>query len=74
MCVEQEIGKCSICKKEGVALNRKYYSYDIKCECHSPSHFEVVPYCDDCTPVEPKETRIILSTGKLRILSNTTKS
>ena len=42
-----EFGKCDICGKE-TCLNRKYYYYDIKCECHSPQHFELVCYCDDC--------------------------
>lgn len=29
-----EFGKCDICGKEG-PLNRKYFHYDFKCECHT---------------------------------------
>ena len=54
---EVEYGPCDICKhvKE---LSRKYYHYDIKCECHSPKHFELIRYCSDCTPKQPIKTTI----------------
>ncbi len=35
-----EIGICDICKKEA-HLQRTYFRYNIKCECHSPYHFEL---------------------------------
>ena len=59
-----EFGKCDVCKKDA-PLQRKYYGYNIKCECHSPNHFEFVRHCNDCTPTEPKETKIILKTSTL---------
>jgi hypothetical protein len=62
---DMEFGMCPYCKEEK-PLNRKYYRYDIKCECHSPQHFEIVWYCKDCTPIEPIETKIHLSTEYLK--------
>lgn len=53
-----EIGKCSICSKTGIQLIRKYYHYGIKCECHSPDHFEIVFHCKDCVPVPPESTLV----------------
>lgn len=58
-------GKCQICGKENATLHRKYYYYNIKCNCHSPKHFEIVEYCDDCKPVEPTETKVYLNTETL---------
>lgn len=52
------IGKCQICGKENVPLKRKYYYYGLKCECHSPEHFEIVEHCKDCIPKPPKKTTI----------------
>jgi hypothetical protein len=65
MCGEVEYGKCDICGKEAV-LQRTYFRYDIKCECHSPYHFELVMHCKDCIPKEPEETKIILKTKALK--------
>lgn len=62
---ECESCKCGICGKEAI-LSRKYYYYPIKCECHSPCHFELVCHCSTCTPVEPKETRVLFKTEDLR--------
>lgn len=59
-----EYGHCKYCHKE-TFLERTYFRYDIKCECHSPSHFEIVYHCKDCKPIEPEETRIILKTATL---------
>ena len=59
-----EYGTCDVCKKDA-PLQRKYYHYNIKCECHAPNHFELVKHCADCTPVEPKETKITLKTSNL---------
>ena len=64
MCGETEFGKCDICK-EDKPLERTYYRYDIKCECHSPYHFELVIHCKDCVPEEPSETKIVLKTKDL---------
>jgi len=62
-----EFGKCEICNKE-TNLNRKYFRYDIKCECHSPNHFELVIHCNDCIPIEPKLTKIDIKTETLNKL------
>ncbi len=65
MAGEIEWGKCDYCGYEG-HINRKYFRYEIKCECHSPNHFELVYHCNDCEPKEPSTTRIFLSTDKLK--------
>ena len=59
-----ECGVCDICKNKR-DLKRTYYRYDIKCECHSPQHFELVCHCKNCTPIEPTETKVILRTNNL---------
>lgn len=46
-CGEIEVGRCDICG-EVKPLRRKYYHYDIKCDCHSPKHFEIVMHWLDC--------------------------
>lgn len=61
---EMEWGTCSVCKKDG-PINRTYYHYVIECECHSPSHFEIVYHCNECEPVEPRTTKITMPTNKL---------
>ena len=61
---EMEWGTCPSCKKEG-PINRTYYHYAIKCECHSPTHFEIVYHCNECEPQEPKTTKLVMSTDKL---------
>lgn len=57
MCGEIEYGKCEICGEEA-PLERTYFRYDLKCECHSPEHFELVRHCKGCKPVEPRETKV----------------
>ena len=59
-----EYGKCEICGKEA-PLQRTYFNYDIKCECHSPNHFDLVRHCEDCVPKKPRETKVILRTEGL---------
>lgn len=59
-----ENGKCQICGAEG-QINRKYYHYGIRCECHSPQHFEIVFHCNSCEPVEPKQTTVTIKTENL---------
>lgn len=60
-----EFGKCDICKEEK-PLQRTYFYYNIKCECHSPYHFVIVHHCFDCVAIEPKETTITLKTDYLK--------
>ena len=64
MKAEREINYCSICgnKKE---VQRTNYYYGIKCECHSPEHFEIVWHCKDCEPKEPEKTKITLTRKQL---------
>ena len=52
-----EYGICDICGREA-NLQRKYYHFNIKCECHLPTHTEMVKYCSDCVPLRPAETTI----------------
>lgn len=66
---EVMIGTCQVCGKQDVPLTRKYYRYAIKCECHSPEHFEIVEHCKDCIPTEPESVTIEINTGELRKLT-----
>lgn len=52
-----EFGSCSICGSSG-QISRKYYNYDIKCECCSNKHFEIVYHCANCTPSPPKQITV----------------
>ena len=61
---EVEFGKCSICGKE-TTLERTYFHYAIKCECHSPRHFELVIHCKECVPKEPEITTLTIKTKML---------
>lgn len=65
-----EHGICEICGKENF-LQRTYFRYNIKCECHSPQHFEMVRHCTICIPNEPKNT--IISSGSNKIIVETNK-
>ena len=60
-----ELGTCEICGEE-CPLQRKYWYYDIKCECHSPRHFEMVRHCNKCTPIEPDTITVTLLTCNLK--------
>ena len=71
MCGEIEISRCDICGADNVPINRKYYHYpNIKCECHSPHHFDIVRYCNKCKPHPPKETKVILKTETIKALND----
>lgn len=61
---DKEYGFCSVCLKQG-NVSRTYFKYDVKCECHSPNHFEIVWHCEGCEPEEPKTTQITLRTDLL---------
>ena len=56
-CGDVEYGKCEYCGTEA-PLSRKYYYYPIRCDCHSPQHFELVRYCKSCEPKEPSKTMV----------------
>ena len=56
-----EVDYCDICHKKK-QVRRKYYYYDINCDCcgSSRGHFEIVRYCDKCTPKPPKRINIVM--------------
>ncbi len=60
---DQEFGRCEICHKVA-GLKRTYFHYDIKCDCHSPNHFELVIHCSECKPKEPRETKVMIRPKK----------
>lgn len=64
MAGDVEFGKCDVCHEEK-PLQRKYYHYDVKCECCSPKHFEFVSHCADCTPLAPIETKPTILTKNI---------
>lgn len=49
-----EWGICPTCGNY-TQLFRKYYYYDINCECcrSNKGHFEIVRHCKDCKPIPP---------------------
>lgn len=62
---EQEQGTCEACKTPDQILQRTTFRYDLKCECHSPHHFEMIRHCSTCVPIEPKVTNVTLKTKDL---------
>lgn len=59
-----EVGTCSVCKKEKVPVNRKYYYYDIECLCCNrvdDDHFEIVYHCTNCEPKPPRKVSCSLN-------------
>jgi hypothetical protein len=61
--MDSEYGICEICGKKANVI-RTYFHYDIKCECHSPNHFELICHCKDCVPKEPKTITVIVKSKK----------
>jgi len=57
MCGEIEIGKCTVCG-ESKSVQRKYYRYDINCDCCSNQHFEIVYHCSSCDAKPPKTATV----------------
>jgi hypothetical protein len=66
-CGDVEYGNCEICHTQ-TYLQRTYFHYDIKCECHSPDHFDMVRHCKNCTPTKPEVTTIKIKTSELASL------
>lgn len=62
---EIEYGKCNVCGKDG-QLERTYFHYPVKCECHSPSHFELICHHKGCKPQEPRYTKVEFKTEDLK--------
>lgn len=54
---EIEYGVCDVCGCQD-QLERTYYYYGIKCDCHSPEHFEIMRTCPRCEPKPPKRTKV----------------
>lgn len=65
---DAEQGTCSVCKKESNGISRKYFRYEVKCECCSPTHFEIVYHCTNCVPKEPILTNITIKTENLNTI------
>jgi hypothetical protein len=62
---ESEYGTCDMCNKEA-HLSRKYYHYNIDCDCCGNEHFEFVSHCKDCIPIEPRVTRVHILTEQIK--------
>jgi len=65
MCGEMEHGRCDVCGKDET-LERTVFYYPIKCECHSPQHFEINRHGKNCTPKEPEYTSVQFKTEDLK--------
>ena len=63
---DAEYGRCEVCNANNAILSRKYYYYDVDCECCVGKHFAVCKYCPRCKPAEPEETKIYIKTSKLK--------
>ena len=55
-----EYGKCEVCGRKEMNLQRKYYHYNINCDCHRGQHFEFVRHCADCKPSSPEKTTVTM--------------
>lgn len=62
---EIEYGSCDVCGKPE-ELKRTYFRYPIKCECHSPLHFEIKRHGKNCLPKEPEYTSVQFKTKDLK--------
>ena len=68
-----EHGICDFCGKEDF-LQRTYFRYNIKCDCHSPQHFELMIHCKNCIPIEPINTKISFGSNKIIVETNKLKT
>lgn len=64
---EIQVDYCEVCGELGPVQRTTFY-YGIKCECHSPEHFELVLHCKKCIPKEPLFTKITVRTEVLKQL------
>lgn len=58
-----EFGSCDVCKTE-TSLMRKYFYYNVQCDCcndKEDNHFEIVRHCSSCEPTPPKTIKIWLN-------------
>jgi hypothetical protein len=55
-----EYTTCSLCNLERI-VSRKYYHYDIPCDCcNGELHFEIIRYCDVCEASPPKTVTVTM--------------
>lgn len=73
-----EVDKCDICLQV-TYVTRKYYYYNIKCDCcndkDSP-HFEIVKYCKNCIPKSKNKITVYIdpmTDDKLKIIERNKK-
>jgi len=67
-----EYGKCDICGNDNI-LSRKYYYYDIKCDCcnsKDDNHFEIVKYCNKCKPKPPQKITVYIQPNGNRCIKH----
>lgn len=63
---EIEQGNCDMCSQKDIHVNRKYYYYDLECECCGSRHdgkkvhFEIVYHCNDCEPKPPRSVKAMI--------------
>ena len=60
---DSEMAQCDMCEKT-TTVARKYYYYDIKCDCCNTKdkpHFEIVRHCVKCEPKPPRRLSVVLS-------------
>ena len=63
--MDVEYNICDVCGEPG-ELERTYYYYNIRCDCHSPEHFEIVSTCPNCTPEPPLKITVEMSPTSYR--------
>ena len=64
MAGDAERGTCSVCQKIVNGITRKYYYYDIECDCcntKEDDHFEIVFHCNNCEPKPPRKVTCSLN-------------
>lgn len=62
--MDLEIANCDVCNIQA-SVKRKYYYYNIQCDCcnnKKDNHFEIVRYCSNCEPKPPQRISVVLET------------
>ena len=56
MCGEMPFGTCEKCGKNNTPLHIRYrHFWDVRCDCHSPNHFDRMEVCELCDTLEDDE-------------------
>lgn len=63
---DQPFGKCDYCRRER-PLTIKYYTYDLKCDCHNGDHSERIEHCDECVPQPPPRIRVVYEAQNVKL-------